>query len=106
MISAQSLSFTDLKTLSGVSIANLKLYYQHFGQPLDKAPVVLINHSLTGNSNVAGFKGWWKELVGPEKTIDTNQYAILAFIFLGMVLRVKSFPIPKILTLGILLTFF
>ena len=75
----QCLSLTDLKTDSGTSLAKLDLYYQHFGQALDKAPVVLINHSLTGDSDVAGQKGWWKELVGPNKTIDTNRYALLAF---------------------------
>lgn len=106
MISAQSLSFTDIKTLSGVSIANLKLYYQHFGQPLDKAPVVLINHSLTGNSNVAGFKGWWKELVGPEKTIDTNQYAILAFNIPGNGFEGQILSNPKDFNTGDIAHFF
>lgn len=79
MNSIQCLSLTDLKTDAGIYLAKLDLYYQHFGQSLNKAPVVLINHSLTGDSNVAGQKGWWKELVGPKKIIDTNRYAVLAF---------------------------
>jgi homoserine O-acetyltransferase len=53
--------------------------YQLFGKPLHEAPIVLINHALTGNSNVAGEGGWWTQIVGPGKVIDTNLYTILAF---------------------------
>ncbi|MBL4939923.1 MAG: bifunctional aspartate kinase/homoserine dehydrogenase I [Lutibacter sp.] len=57
----------------------ITLSYQIFGKPLHSAPVVLINHALTGNSNVAGDDGWWKDLVGENKVIDTQQYTILVF---------------------------
>jgi homoserine O-acetyltransferase len=39
----------------------------------------MINHALTGNSNVAGDGGWWTSIVGPGKVIDTTLYTILAF---------------------------
>ncbi|AWM13215.1 homoserine acetyltransferase [Flavobacterium sediminis] len=55
------------------------LSYQLFGQKLGKAPVVLVNHALTGNSQVIGESGWWNSLIGEGKTIDTDQYTILAF---------------------------
>ena len=58
---------------------HLPLSYEVFGQPLHSAPILLINHALTGNSNVAGEKGWWSELIGPDKCIDTNEYTVLAF---------------------------
>ena len=58
---------------------DISLSYEHFGLPLDQAPVVLVNHALTGNSNVAGADGWWSALIGPDKCIDTNRYAVLAF---------------------------
>ena len=54
MNSIQCLSLTDLKTNTGIYLEKLDLYYQHFGQSLNTAPVVLINHSLTGDSNVTG----------------------------------------------------
>ena len=57
----------------------IKLSYQLFGRKLLDAPVVLVNHALTGNSNVAGANGWWNNLIGPGKAIDTNRYTILAF---------------------------
>jgi homoserine O-acetyltransferase len=62
-----------------VSIPEIKLSYQVFGKTLGSAPVVLVNHALTGNSNVAGKDGWWTDLVGNKKVIDTKLYSVLAF---------------------------
>ena len=52
---------------------NFILSYQLFGKPLGNSPVVLVNHSLTGNSNLTGQKGWWKSLVGKNKIIDLEK---------------------------------
>ncbi|SHE73278.1 alpha/beta fold hydrolase [Chryseobacterium takakiae] len=58
---------------------HIPLSYQLFGKELFSAPVILINHALTGNSDVAGEKGWWKKLIGKKQVIDTDQYTILCF---------------------------
>jgi len=63
----------------GKTQADIKLSYQLFGQELHSAPVVLINHALTGNSDVAGENGWWKSIVGDLKLIDTTKYTVIAF---------------------------
>ena len=55
------------------------LSFEVFGLPLGAAPIVLVNHALTGNSSVAGKKGWWTQLVGNGKIIDTKRYTILCF---------------------------
>lgn len=55
------------------------LTYQVFGQPLHRAPVVLINHALTGNSEVSGDNGWWKNLVGRQQVVDLDRYTVIAF---------------------------
>lgn len=68
----------DFKNSAG-GAQDIRLSFQLFGQPLELAPVVLVNHALTGNSQITGENGWWSGIVGPEKTIDTNQYAVLAF---------------------------
>tara|TARA_B110000091_G_C13805738_1_gene472427 strand:- start:609 stop:1589 length:981 start_codon:yes stop_codon:yes gene_type:complete len=65
-------------TESGKAIS-IQLSYQLFGQPLFDAPIVLVNHALTGNSDVCGENGWWKDLIGDGKAIDTNHYTVLAF---------------------------
>lgn len=63
----------------GKQIKYLPLFYQAFGQPIQDAPVVLVNHALTGNSQVTGENGWWNELIGDGKTIDTKKYCVIAF---------------------------
>ncbi|MCF7559124.1 bifunctional aspartate kinase/homoserine dehydrogenase I [Sabulilitoribacter multivorans] len=75
----QHIILKDFTTESKVLIPEIKLSYQTFGKTLGTAPVVLVNHALTGNSNVAGEDGWWKDLVGDDKVIDTKLYTVLAF---------------------------
>ena len=69
----------NFTTESGTQFKNLQLSYQLFGKKLGAAPVILVNHALTGNSDVAGENGWWKDIIGIDKTIDTNVYTILSF---------------------------
>ena len=73
-ITVPNLAFED-----GKISADVTLSYQVFGPELHSAPVVLINHALTGNSDVAGENGWWKSIVGDSKLIDTKKYTVLAF---------------------------
>ncbi len=56
-----------------------KLSFQFFGQDYLTTPVILVNHPLTGDSRVTGEFGWWKNLIGKGKTIDTEKYAVIAF---------------------------
>lgn len=62
---------------------DIELSYELFGQPLGQAPIVLVNHALTGNSSVTGKNGWWNSLIGQNKLIDTNNFTVLAFNFPG-----------------------
>ncbi|MFE3847341.1 alpha/beta fold hydrolase [Flavobacterium sp. LB3P45] len=69
----------DFTTESGVFCAILNLSFEVFGPALNTAPIVLVNHALTGNSQVVGENGWWNDLIGVNKTIDTTKYTVLAF---------------------------
>lgn len=62
---------------------NIELSYEVFGKPIGSAPIVLVNHALTGNSSVCGKHGWWNHIVGNNKLIDLNRYTVLAFNFPG-----------------------
>lgn len=64
---------------SGKQRPYVPLFYQTFGQPIGSAPIVVVNHALTGNSNVTGENGWWNELIGETKTIDTDYFTVIAF---------------------------
>lgn len=73
-------SLENYVTYKGVRYEKLDTSYQVFGQELNTAPIVLVNHALTGNSDVISpEKGWWKDLIGPGKLIDTAKYTIVAF---------------------------
>ena len=78
-MSLQKIDLFDFQFQNGSYKRWLPLYYQTFGQPIGTAPVVLVNHALTGNSQVIGEKGWWNDLIGTGKTIDTDYYTVIAF---------------------------
>ena len=59
---------------NGTTLNNVTLSYRFFGPVIGTAPVVLVNHALTGNSQVSGPGGWWQTLIGEDKTIDTNYF--------------------------------
>jgi homoserine O-acetyltransferase len=54
------------------------LSYHVFGQPIGNAPVVVVNHALTGSSNVAGEMGWWTDIIGFDKVINLKTYTVIA----------------------------
>lgn len=70
--------FQKFPLQNGKSV-NVELSFRVFGQALGTAPCVLVNHALTGNSEVAGENGWWKSLIGENKAIDTKKFTVLAF---------------------------
>lgn len=74
----QHLKIESYTTYSGNTL-EIPLTYQQFGPELHTAPIVLVNHALTGNSDVAGENGWWAALIGDGKCIDTQKYTVLAF---------------------------
>ena len=76
--SLQHITLYQFKLQSEI-ILDLNLSYQFFGAELFSAPIILINHALTGNSNVSGENGWWKTLVGDHKTVDTTRFTVLCF---------------------------
>ena len=74
-----TITIPHFNTESGAIYNSLNLSYQVFGLALSTAPVVLVNHALTGNSQVTGEKGWWSAIIGDHKIIDTRKYTVLAF---------------------------
>jgi homoserine O-acetyltransferase/O-succinyltransferase len=75
----QKIDILNFKLEKGKLLIKTPLFYQFFGQPIGNAPVVIVNHALTGNSNVTGENGWWNDLIGENKIIDTNYFTIIAF---------------------------
>lgn len=75
----QCVHIDEFTSERGQQYNGFSLSYEVAGCPLGTAPIVLVNHALTGNSSVAGEQGWWGSLIGPGKAIDTIRYTIFAF---------------------------
>ena len=76
---------------SGVTLPAYDLVYETYGElNADASNAVLICHALSGNHHVAGryaaddkYPGWWDNLVGPGKPLDTNRFFVIGLNNLG-----------------------
>ncbi len=81
----------EMKLESGAKLGPLTLAYETYGTlNADKSNLVLILHALSGDSHVAGYyapeddkPGWWDNMVGPGKGIDTNKYFVVCSNIIG-----------------------
>jgi homoserine O-acetyltransferase len=90
----------DFETQSESKIKKLQISYQVFGKKLGSAPVIVVNHALTGNSLVSGINGWWSDIIGFEKPIDTSKYSVLCFNIPGNGFNENNFDFNLDLNLG------
>ncbi len=74
----QEIKIENFKNSAG-TVQDIHLSYQFFGKKPTEAPIILVNHALTGNSLVTGNEGWWKDLIGKNRCIDIDRFCVLAF---------------------------
>ncbi|HNZ57470.1 MAG TPA: homoserine O-acetyltransferase [Methylophilaceae bacterium] len=82
---------TPLTLKSGAVLQQFDLVYETYGTlNADKSNAVLICHALSGTHHVAGkyseadkYPGWWDNLVGPNKPLDTNKFFVIGVNNLG-----------------------
>ena len=75
----------------GGSLAEVRVAYETWGELDPQASnAVLVCHALTGDSHAAGDSGpshptagWWSELIGPGKALDTDRYFVVCSNVLG-----------------------
>jgi len=79
-----------LKLVSGKIISEYDLKYETYGKlNKEKNNAVLICHALSGNHHVAGYyendkkPGWWDNMIGPNKPIDTDKLYVVCLNNLG-----------------------
>lgn len=80
-----------LQLKSGLELNNYHLVYETYGQlNAARSNAVLICHALSGNHHVAGVYadkeksfGWWDNMVGPGKPIDTHRFFVIGVNNLG-----------------------
>jgi homoserine O-acetyltransferase len=92
IVSPLSMHFAEPLVLqSGASIANYTLVYETYGElNADRSNAVLICHALNASHHVAGVyandpksTGWWDNMVGPGKAVDTNRFFVIGVNNLG-----------------------
>ncbi|KFC71873.1 homoserine O-succinyltransferase MetX [Massilia varians] len=91
-VTPQAMHFAEpLRLQSGASIGDYTLMYETYGTlNADKSNAVLVCHALNASHHVAGTyadqpksQGWWDNMVGPGKPLDTNRFFVIGVNNLG-----------------------
>ena len=80
-----------LKLRSGATLPSYEIAYETYGElNAARSNAVLVCHALNASHHVAGFYeddksnvGWWDNLVGPGKPLDTNRFFVIGSNSLG-----------------------
>ena len=80
----------SIKLASGTVIPSYDLRYETYGKlNQDKSNAILICHALSGNHHAAGKyddedkHGWWNNMIGPGKPIDTDSLYVVCLNNIG-----------------------
>ena len=81
---------SPLKLDAGVDLAPFQIAYQTYGTlNADKSNAILVCHALTGDQHVAnihpvtGKPGWWENMIGAGRIIDTDRYFVICANVIG-----------------------
>ena len=92
IVSAQRATFdTPLVFRSGAVLPRYELVYETYGTlNADKSNAILVCHALSGHHHVAGYYadepgniGWWDNMIGPGKPVDTDKFFVIGVNNLG-----------------------
>jgi homoserine O-acetyltransferase len=81
---------TPFTFTNGENLSNLCIRYETYGKlNARKDNAILICHALSGDHHCAGYhedakkSGWWDNIIGPGKPIDTEKYFVICSNCLG-----------------------
>jgi len=92
IVSAQRATFdTPLHFNSGGVLPRYDLVYETYGTlNADRSNAILVCHALSGHHHVAGYSaddekniGWWDNMIGPGKPVDTDKFFVIGLNNLG-----------------------
>jgi len=91
-VTPQAMHFAEpLRLQSGAQLADYTLMYETYGTlNAARSNAVLVCHALNASHHVAGTydgdpksAGWWDNMVGPGKSLDTNRFFVIGVNNLG-----------------------
>ena len=69
---------------SGEKLGPITLAYETYGElNPQKSNGILVLHALSGDAHAAGSRGWWENLIGKGKGIDTDKYFVICSNVIG-----------------------
>ena len=92
IVTPQTMHFDTPLTLEcNRTLPEFDLVYETYGElNADQSNAVLICHALSGSHHAAGWHsmedkkpGWWDNMIGPGKAIDTNRYFVVCLNNIG-----------------------
>ena len=92
LVTPQTFHFAEPLTLEcNRTLPSFDLIFETYGTlNSDKSNAILICHALSGSHHAAGFHsdddkkaGWWDNMIGPNKAIDTNQFFVVCVNNIG-----------------------
>ncbi|MDD4942094.1 MAG: alpha/beta fold hydrolase, partial [Rhodoferax sp.] len=92
IVTPQSMPFTEpLHLQSGAALHDYALSYETYGTlNASRSNAVLICHALNASHHVAGVyagqdksEGWWHNMIGPGKPLDTRRFFVIGVNNLG-----------------------
>ena len=79
-----------LRLHSGAELSEVDVAYETYGElSPERDNAVFVCHALTGHAHAAGLhlgakkRGWWDNIIGPGKPLDTDKYFVIAPNILG-----------------------
>ena len=81
----------ELPLVAGAKLGPVRVAYETYGElSAARDNAIFVCHALTGDAHMAGLHsptdkkpGWWDELVGPGRGLDTNRYFIICANVIG-----------------------
>lgn len=81
----------EMSLVAGAKFGPVRVAYETYGElSAARDNAIFVCHALTGDAHVAGLHsessrkpGWWDEIVGPGKGLDTNRYFVICANIIG-----------------------
>ena len=94
VVATQAFTFANqpdkLMLDSGETLSPVTLAYETYGSLNEgKSNAILVEHALSGDAHAAGYHegekspGWWDDMIGPGKGLDTDKYFVICSNVIG-----------------------